>query len=55
VGVGIGKTIAVATTQGDIQTLLLAIIPMTILIVAFNLTVWRRLYHVVTKRYTYNR
>jgi NitT/TauT family transport system permease protein len=55
VGVGIGKTIAIATTKGDIQTLLLAIIPMTILIVAFNLTVWRRLYHVVTKRYTYNR
>jgi len=28
---------------------------MTVLIVSFNLVVWRRLYHHVTKRYTYNR
>lgn len=55
VSVGIGKTITIATTQGDTATLALAVISMTILIVAFNLTVWRRLYHYTTKRYTYNR
>jgi len=55
VSAGIGKTITIATNQGDIQTLFLAVISMTVLIVAFNLTVWRRLYHHVTKRYTYNR
>jgi NitT/TauT family transport system permease protein len=52
---GIGKTITIATNVGDYQTLYLAVISMTILIVTFNLTVWRRLYHRVTKRYTYNR
>ena len=52
---GIGKTITVATNKADYLTLALAVISMTILIVTFNLTVWRRLYHRVTKRYTYNR
>jgi len=52
---GIGKTITIATNLGDNQTLFLAVVSMTILIVAFNLTVWRRLYHRVTQRYTYNR
>jgi NitT/TauT family transport system permease protein len=55
VGTGIGKTIVVAANTGDILTLTLAIISMTALIVAFNLTVWRRIYHYVTKKYTYNR
>ncbi len=55
VGVGIGKTINVATAGGDLLTLTLAILSMTALIVAFNLTVWRRVYHYVTKKYTYNR
>ncbi|MDA4120788.1 MAG: ABC transporter permease subunit [Thaumarchaeota archaeon] len=55
VAVGIGKEIASATNKGDNLTIFLAILPMTILIVAFNLTVWRRVYHHVTKRYTYNR
>ena len=52
---GIGKTITIATNMGDTQTLFLAVVSMTVLIVTFNLTVWRRLYHRVTKRYTYNR
>jgi len=52
---GIGKTITIATNLGDNQTLFLAVVSMTILIVTFNLTVWRRLYHRVTQRYTYNR
>jgi NitT/TauT family transport system permease protein len=52
---GIGKTITVATNRADYLTLALAVISMTILIVAFNLTVWRRLYHRVTNRYAYNR
>lgn len=54
---GIGKDIAVATlgATADYQTLFLAVTSMTILIVAFNLTVWRRLYHRVTRRYAYNR
>ena len=55
VGVGIGKTISVATNSGDLLTLTLAIVSMTVLIIAFNLTVWRRVYHFATKRYAYNR
>jgi NitT/TauT family transport system permease protein len=55
VGNGIGKTIVVATADGQGLTLALAILSMTALIVVFNLTVWRRVYHRVTKRYTYNR
>ncbi len=52
---GIGKTIVLATNSGNILTLTLAVASMTVLIVGFNLTVWRRVYHHVTKRYTYNR
>jgi NitT/TauT family transport system permease protein len=55
VGTGIGKTIVIATNKGDLLTLFLAVLSMTVLIVLFNLTVWRRVYHYVTKRYTYNR
>jgi NitT/TauT family transport system permease protein len=55
VPVGIGKTIVIATNKGDFLTVTLAIVSMTILIVVFNLTVWRRIYHHATKRYTYNR
>jgi NitT/TauT family transport system permease protein len=54
-GAGIGKTITIATNHGDYLTLTLSVVSMTILIVAFNLIVWRRVYHHVTKRYTYNR
>jgi len=54
---GIGKDIAIATLRvpPDYVTLFLAVTSMTVLIVSFNLIVWRRLYHRVTKRYTYNR
>ena len=55
VATGIGKMITVATDNGDLLHLSLAVMSMTILIVAFNLTVWRRLYQYVTKRYMYNR
>lgn len=55
VATGIGKTITVATDKGDILHLSLAVVTMTVLIVAFNLIVWRRLYQYVTKRYMYNR
>jgi NitT/TauT family transport system permease protein len=55
VGSGIGKTIVIATNNADYLTLTLAVVSMTVLIVSFNLVVWRRLYHHVTKRYTYNR
>ena len=55
VGTGIGKLIDVSTINSDYLTLTLAVLSMTVLIVAFNLTVWRRVYHRVTKRYTYNR
>jgi NitT/TauT family transport system permease protein len=54
VPVGIGKTIDLAAISGDNLTLALAVVSMTVLIVAFNLTVWRRIYHYATKRYTYN-
>jgi NitT/TauT family transport system permease protein len=55
VSAGIGKMITIATSQGNDLTLFFAVLSMTILIVAFNLTVWRRIYHRVTKRYAYNR
>ena len=55
VGSGIGKTIVIATNNADYLTLTLAVVSMTVLIVSFNLLVWRRIYHHVTKRYTYNR
>jgi NitT/TauT family transport system permease protein len=55
VGTGIGKTIYVATLDDNLLILTLSIISMTVLIVGFNLTVWRRVYHYVTRRYTYNR
>jgi NitT/TauT family transport system permease protein len=57
VPVGIGKVITIATNVGSADNLILflAVVSMTVLIVGFNLTVWRRLYHRVTKRYTYNR
>lgn len=55
VSYGIGKTIAVATNSGDLLTLALAVLSMTVLIVIFNLTVWRRVYHYTTKKYAYNR
>ena len=55
VPVGIGKMITVATAQGNNLALFCAVLSMTVLIVSFNLIVWRRVYHRVTKRYTYNR
>ncbi len=68
VGDGIGKIIVVATyNQGAASivyngvsispglTLALAILSMTALVVCFNLTVWRRVYHYATKRFAYNR
>jgi NitT/TauT family transport system permease protein len=57
VGTGIGKVITQATSQGaaGLPELTLAILSMTVLIVVFNLTVWRRVYNHVTKRYAYNR
>ncbi len=55
VGSGIGKTIVIATNGADYVTLTLAVLSMTVLIVAFNLLVWRRIYHYVTSRYAYNR
>jgi len=55
VSTGIGKLIDVATYNSDYVILTLAVVSMTALIVMFNLTVWRRIYHRVTNRYTYNR
>ncbi len=55
VGTGIGKTIYTATVNGDLLTVTLSVLSMTALVVIFNLTVWRRVYHHVTKKYTYNR
>ncbi len=40
---------------GDGLVLSLAVLSMTAVVVAFNLTVWRRVYHFVTKRFVYNR
>jgi len=55
VSAGIGKMITLATNRGDYLSLFFAVISMTVLIVSFNLIVWRRVYHHATKRYTYNR
>ena len=55
VSTGIGKLIDVATYSSDYLLLALAVLSMTALIVGFNLTVWRRVYHRVTERYAYNR
>jgi NitT/TauT family transport system permease protein len=55
VSYGIGKVIAIATNTGNFLMLTLAILSMTTLIVVFNLTVWRRVYHYTTKKYAYNR
>jgi len=55
VSTGIGKLIDVATYSSDYLMLTLAVVSMTVLIVTFNLTVWRRIYHRVTSRYAYNR
>lgn len=58
VGVGIGKTISIAVEQQpspNLTALTLSVLSMTALIVAFNLLVWRRVYHYTTKRFTYNR
>ncbi|MDG6995260.1 MAG: ABC transporter permease subunit [Nitrososphaerota archaeon] len=52
---GIGKTIALATLNNDPLVLTLAVLSMTALIIFFNLTVWRRVYHHTTKKYAYNR
>jgi len=55
VGDGIGKIIVVATNRGDQLTLALAVLSMTVLVVSFNLVVWRRVYRYTTKRFAYNR
>jgi NitT/TauT family transport system permease protein len=57
VNIGIGKTISKATqvSPPDLTLLTLSVLSMTVLIVAFNLTVWRRVYHYTTKKFTYNR
>ncbi len=55
VGTGLGKMIAVATNQGDILSLTLAVLTMTAFIVIFDLGFWRRIYHFATNRYSYNR
>jgi len=54
VGTGIGKTIVIATNNGDLLTLSLAVLSMTALVVTFNVTVWRRVYNFATKRYSYS-
>lgn len=55
VNIGIGKTIALATQSQNLLVLTLSVLSMTALIVVFNLTVWRRVYHYTTKKYAYNR
>jgi NitT/TauT family transport system permease protein len=64
VGDGIGKIIVVATNCAPVNgipmencslTLALAVLSMTVLVIAFNLIVWRRVYRYTTKRFAYNR
>lgn len=55
VGQGIGKVIVIATNNGNYLMLALSVLSMTALVIAFNLSVWRRVYHFVTKRFAYNR
>jgi NitT/TauT family transport system permease protein len=52
---GIGVLLNVATNTGDLVLMGLTIFSMTVLLVAMNLSLWRRLYKYTTKRFAYRR
>jgi len=52
---GIGVLLNVSTNNGDLVLMGLTIFSMTVLLVALNLTLWRRLYKYTTKRFAYRR
>ena len=52
---GIGVLLNVGTNDGDLVLISLTIFSMTVLLVATNLLVWRRLYKYTTKRFSYRR
>jgi len=52
---GIGVLLNVGTNIGDLTLIGLTIFSMTVLLVAMNLLLWRRLYKYTTKRFSYRR
>jgi NitT/TauT family transport system permease protein len=54
VGVGIGKLIDTSSQLTDLTLFFLCIVSMTILIVVFDLTVWRKIYNYTTRRFSYS-
>jgi NitT/TauT family transport system permease protein len=54
VGTGIGKLIVISSGSSDLTLFFLCIISMTILIVVFDLTVWRKVYSITTKKFSYS-
>lgn len=52
---GLGATISKAAFHENLPLLAAAIVVMSALVVAFNLSVWRRLYHLAESRYSLNK
>ncbi|MEI8197261.1 MAG: ABC transporter permease subunit [Phycisphaerae bacterium] len=52
---GLGATISQAAFHENLPLLAAAIVVMSALVVAFNLSVWRRLYHIAESRYSLNK
>ncbi|MFI5370298.1 MAG: ABC transporter permease [Candidatus Eisenbacteria bacterium] len=52
---GIGSQISLAAERGDLPGLAASVLVMSTLVVLFNRSVWRRLYHLAETRYALNR
>jgi len=52
---GLGAEISAAAGAADFPVLAASILVMSLLVVAFNRTVWRRLYHLAEERYSLNK
>ncbi len=53
VGTGIGKLIDIAVFSGNLDVMVLAIVSMTIMVVAINRLFWQKIYSRVTSRYKF--
>jgi NitT/TauT family transport system permease protein len=49
---GLGRQISEATLNGDFALLAASVLVMAVMVVTFNRTVWRRLYHVAEQRFS---
>ena len=52
---GLGAQISAATDQANFPLLAASTLVMSVVVVAFNRTVWRRLYHLAEERYSLNK